>query len=177
MTSTDSLHQVRLQYVAEQDRLMLRIATVQRNEYRIWLTRRLVRLLWPHLVKALAHQVPTGAQTPQARKAVMAFQQEQASAKADFRSAYDEEGLNQALGDEPMLPTRVNCQPKSDGGVMLAFDDADDRRVPLNLGAGLLHNIVRLLVDVTGKVDWDLGLESPIGGGAVDMAPPGGQVH
>lgn len=172
----DSLHQLRVQYVAEHDRLMLRIATVQRQEFRIWLTRRLVKRLWPHLVGALAQQIPPTAASEPAKEAVMAFQHEQAAQAADFKSDYQEEGLTPALGPEPMLPVKLNCQPRQEGGATLVFDDESGRRVPLNLGAALLHNVIRLIADVAGRAEWDLALERPSAAPA-GVPDKGGAVH
>ena len=42
-----------MEYVAEEDRLLLRVQTVDHNEFLVWLTRRYVKQLWPLLVKLL----------------------------------------------------------------------------------------------------------------------------
>ena len=47
------LHQFNMEYVAEEDRLLLRVQTVDHNEFLVWLTRRYVKQLWPLLVKLL----------------------------------------------------------------------------------------------------------------------------
>ena len=44
------LHQLKLDFIPEQDRLLLRVSTDTRLEVRLWLTRRILRLLWPLLV-------------------------------------------------------------------------------------------------------------------------------
>ena len=45
------LHQIRIDYHQEQDRLLLRISTDDSSELRFWLTRRFVKGLWPVLMK------------------------------------------------------------------------------------------------------------------------------
>ena len=45
------LHQLKVDYDAEQDRLLMMVATSESVELRLALTRRFVKLLWPLLVK------------------------------------------------------------------------------------------------------------------------------
>lgn len=79
------LRQMQLQYQPVQDRLLLRIKTGDRQEFGFQLTRRLVKSLWPALVKALAsHDDVVLQRDPEGRAAVMAFKHEAAASKADF---------------------------------------------------------------------------------------------
>src|SRR5687767_15391204 len=50
-TSFMRLHQLKVDYDAEQDRLLMLVATSEGVELRLSLTRRFVKLLWPLLVK------------------------------------------------------------------------------------------------------------------------------
>jgi hypothetical protein len=58
------LHQLKVEYDAEQDRLIMLVATSEPVELRLALTRRFVKLLWPLLVKlaeeASRSRVPEG---------------------------------------------------------------------------------------------------------------------
>ena len=51
------LQQITIEFIAEQDRLLMRLAGDDRSEVLLWLTRRCVKLLWPQLVK-LAESSP-----------------------------------------------------------------------------------------------------------------------
>ena len=53
-----NLEQIRIDFVAEQDRLVMRLASGDRSEILLWLTRRCVKLLWPLLVKIAEHVLP-----------------------------------------------------------------------------------------------------------------------
>ena len=64
------LHQLKVDYDAEQDRLLMLVATTEEIELRLSLTRRFVKLLWPLLVK-LAEEASPRIRTqanPEARK-------------------------------------------------------------------------------------------------------------
>jgi hypothetical protein len=79
------LHQLRLDYVAEHDRLLLRISTDDAKEVLLWLTRRCVRLLWPLLVDMAQSSPRIALQgSPEARAALLGFEHEQALRGADF---------------------------------------------------------------------------------------------
>ena len=67
----DTLHQLNLTISTEEDRLLLRLSTSGRSEYRLWLTRRFVRALWDVLVKAAERQPGVGDQgNEEVRKAI-----------------------------------------------------------------------------------------------------------
>src|SRR2546427_11249906 len=85
------LHQVRVEYDAEQDRLIMLVATSEGVELRLALTRRFVKLLWPLLVK-LAEEASPRLRTqanPGARKALLGLEHEHAGSKAGFLKPYD----------------------------------------------------------------------------------------
>jgi hypothetical protein len=42
---TSALHQITMSHSAEDERLLLRISTTEKNEFRFWLTRRFVQVL------------------------------------------------------------------------------------------------------------------------------------
>ena len=72
------LHQLKIDYAAEQDRLLMLIAASEKVEVRMWLTRRFVKLLWPLLVK-LAEEASPRIRTqpnPEARKALLGIEHE-----------------------------------------------------------------------------------------------------
>ena len=58
------LHQLKVDYDAEQDRLLMQVATSEGVEVRLWLTRRFVKLLWPLLVKLAEDASPRIRTTP-----------------------------------------------------------------------------------------------------------------
>ena len=52
------LHQLKIDFDAEQDRMLMLIAASEQIEVRMWLTRRFVKLLWPLLVKLAEEASP-----------------------------------------------------------------------------------------------------------------------
>src|SRR5678815_3974713 len=103
------LHQLKVEYDAEQDRLLMLVATSEAMELRLALTRRFVKLLWPLLVK-LAEEASPRIRTqanPEARKALLGLEHEHAVSKADFSKPYDAGTSERPLGDAPLLLARI----------------------------------------------------------------------
>ena len=63
------LHQIKIEFNAEHDRLLMSVSTSDGQEILLWLTRRCVKLLWPLLIKMVESQprVQLQGATPEAR--------------------------------------------------------------------------------------------------------------
>src|ERR1700690_3715096 len=104
------LHQLKLDFIPEQDRLLLRVSTDNQIEVRLWLTRRALRLLWPLLLQMLRSSPEVALQSnPQARDALVGMQHERALRQANFGDPFEEAPREMPLCPEPILvpPIRV----------------------------------------------------------------------
>ena len=163
------LHQLKVDYNAEQDRLLMLIAASEAVELRMWLTRRFVKLLWPLLVK-LAEEASPRIRTqanPEARKALLGIEHQQAVQKADFSKAYEGKPRNMPLGEEPLLLGRIQTGHDRKGQPVLAMHPAEGQGVTLTLDSVLLHSVCRLLQAAVKKSGWDMELKLP----GADAAP------
>ena len=157
------LHQIKIDYLPEQDRLLMLIAARDGVELSMWLTRRFVKLLWPLLVKLAEESNPrihTQA-SAEARKALLGIEHEQAVARADFSRPYDETQRQRPLGDTPLLLVRMQTAEDRNGMPILALYPAEGQGVTLTLDAVLLHSICRLLQAAVKVSDWDMELRLP----------------
>jgi hypothetical protein len=157
------LHQLKIDFVAEQDRLLMMIAASEQVEVRMWLTRRFVKLLWPLLVK-LAEEASPRIRTqtnPEARKALLGIEHEQAVSKADFSKPYEEQARATPLGAEPLLLARIQTGHDPNGQPVLAMHPPEGQGVTLTLDPVLLHSVCRLLQAAVKKSDWDMDLKLP----------------
>ncbi len=168
------IRQVKIEFNAEQDRLLARFATDEGAEMLLWLTRRCVRLLWPILIR-MAETAPAIVMqaAPEARKALLGMEHEKALAQADFATPYDEEAASHPLGAEPILVARMNHGRAPDGQNVLTLLPRDGQGLNLGLDYKLLHGITRLVQEAVAKADWDLPLVLPTaaGSGGGDDAP------
>ncbi|MBI2752571.1 MAG: hypothetical protein HYX46_03515 [Betaproteobacteria bacterium] len=162
------LHQIKVDYVSEQDRLLMQLATSDEVEVRMWLTRRFVKLLWPLLVK-LAEEANPRIRTqldPEARRALLGLEHEEAIARADFSKPYDDSVRAMPLGEQPLLLARIQTSHDPNGQPLVALHPAEGQGVTLTLDSVLLHSLCRLLQAAVAKSDWDMELKLP------GLAPP-----
>jgi len=165
------LHQLKIDFVAEQDRLLMLIAASEKVEVRMWLTRRFVKLLWPLLVK-LAEEASPRIRTqasPEVRKALLGIEHEQAVQRANFSKPYDDSTRATPLGADPLLLARIQTGHDPEGHPVVAMHPAEGQGVTLTLDPVLLHSICRLLQAAVKKSDWDMELQLP--GAAPEEAP------
>ncbi len=170
-----ALSQIQVSYDASQDRLVLRVNTTAREEFRFWLTRRFTQGLWPLLQKGLRAN-PDVAQQPstETRKAVLDFQLEAAAEKVDMQRPFQEKAAAFPLGEEATLLTKAQLKVKKEGGYLLSMHAADGKGVNFNLDNNVLHMLSKILVDILPKTGWDNAhpWQSPTG-----SAPPGKKLN
>ena len=156
------LHQLRLDYITEHDRLLLRISTDDGKEVLLWLTRRCVRLLWPLLVDMAQSSPKIALQgSPEARAALLGFEHEQALRGADFSRPYEESARERPLGAEPLLVVKIQSGKDGEGNHVLWLAPSSGQGVNVTLDDTLLHSLCLLLQEVVAGTDWDLTLSLP----------------
>lgn len=158
------LHQLKIDYDAVQDRMLMLISTTDGVEVRGWLTRRFVRLLWPLLVKLAEESSPRirTQPNPEARQALLGLEHEQAVAKADFSKPYAATPApSKPLGDEPLLLARIRTGRDKDGHPLVALHPVEGQGLTLTLDPVLLHSVCRLLQSAVEKSDWNIELKLP----------------
>ena len=167
------LHQLKIDFAAEQDRLLMLIAASEQVEVRMWLTRRFVKLLWPLLVKLAEEASPRIRTQPnlEARKALLGIEHEQAVSKADFAQPYDDSTRATPLGAEPLLLARIQTGQDDNGNPVVAMHPSEGQGVTLTLDPVLLHSMCRLVQAAVKKSDWDMELKLP--GAEPQEAPEG----
>jgi hypothetical protein len=91
IAETMRLHQIKIEFLAVQDRLLLSVSTDDGKEVLLYLTRRYVRRLWPVLID-MARSSPEVAMqgSPEARAALLEYQHDQAVRQSIFSRPYEE---------------------------------------------------------------------------------------
>lgn len=156
------LHQIKLDFIPEQDRLLLRVSTDNQLEVRLWLTRRALRLLWPLLLQMVRASPEVALQSnAQARDALVGMQHERALRQANFTDAFEETPRGMPLGAEPILVARIRSSRDEKGNPILALLPQQGQGIHLTLDNTLLHSLCKLLQNAVAKSDWDIVLELP----------------
>jgi hypothetical protein len=161
------LHQIKIEFDAEQDRLRMRVSTVTGQEALLWLTRRCVLRLWPLLVGGAeaSPQVATRAADPEVKKALLEFQHEKAISQAQFGKQYEEVPRSRPLGDDPLLISKLQRRTDQSGRVVLGMLPNDGQGIFLTLDEQLLHGFIKLLQQAVQRAEWGFKLDLPWGSG------------
>ncbi len=172
---TSALHQITMSHSAEEDRLLLRISTLDKAEFRFWLTRRFVNVLWPALMTVIEKENPAAKKNlmPAAKKAVMAMEHQEAVAAADFTRDHDKGNKNLTLGTGdsrgPLLVIGGSVKPGKGGMTGLILKTRNKAEIKVTLNKELLHALCKLLIETTTKAGWDMALS--VGDAGVIVVP------
>ena len=162
------MHQMQLSYVSTEDILLFRLNTKARQEFRFWMTRRYVMILWHSLNQLLAKEEPAAAAAvpevpvpalvdPLVEAAKKEFKHQEFVAQADFKTQY-QESTYLPLGDTPALLFSVGIKPAPDGTAMLCMHPEKGQGIEMVLNEQILHSLCQLIIDTTTKADWRLNL-------------------
>jgi hypothetical protein len=170
-----NIHQLSARYHQEQDRILVRINSIDGTEMRLWLTRRLTLALWPALNKAVVEHVArqdgnTAHLRDEASKKMLAdFQREAVLKEADFSTPYVDtpetpDTATFPLGSAPLLVTEVRITPVANGPLKIAFNEqlagqANARGFQVELAPPLVHGLVQLLERALRQSAWGEGGE------------------
>ncbi len=127
----------------------MRISTQEDEEYRIWLTRRFLRELWPHLSRLAAK---LAAATP-----IVGDLPDDEADNLDV--LFSEESTTFPLGSTPLLSSEVKVDTLSDGTFKLSFREGRERSFQLALDGDLLHTLCAMLRAGAEHAQWNLGLD------------------
>jgi hypothetical protein len=166
MSKPPQLEQFSASYDAAQDRLLLRIRSNDDAEFRFWITRRYLALLWPLLMKMADDFSALKATDPATRSTLAELAHGEAVNKADFGSAY-RDGSLYPLGEEPILLGRVTIKPLQDKTQTLTLLPQEGQGINLDLDERLVHVLARLLQQAAVAAEWALSLDINPGGGTM----------
>jgi hypothetical protein len=157
------LHQLKIEFDAGQDRLLMRASTDSSQEALLWLTRRCVLRLWPLLVGVAEAepQIASRAADPLTKRALFEFQHEKALSQASFSQDYDVATRGRPLGDHPLLVARLQRRKSDDGRTVLGLLPAEGQGIFLTLDSPLLHGLMKLLQIAVERAEWGFTLKLP----------------
>ncbi|MEE4355415.1 MAG: hypothetical protein V2I97_03050 [Desulfococcaceae bacterium] len=155
------IHQFSMQYSPEEDRILFRMNTLDKEEFSFYLTRRFVGLLWPLLLQQMEKKLmEQQAVHTTAVKAMLDFEHEKIVSRANFQQKYDEDIKNHPLGNEPVLLTQIRIRQKEKGNILCLLP-SQGRGVEFSLTPAFLHTFCKLLQDAVGKADWGIHTSLP----------------
>lgn len=152
------IEQIQIKFDPIQDRLLMRVAGGNQLEFRFWLTRRFVKLMWPALDTAMTQSPLAQTQaSPVAKKEVLAFEHEKAVSNSDFKTPYKETPRTLPLGDEPVLLAKMQLRRDANGATTMSLGPESGPGIDLGLNTGLLHSLAELIRNGVDLAGWELG--------------------
>lgn len=158
-----NIHQLSVSHDERQDRLLLRLNTMAGEEYRFWLTRRMVTLLLPALttwvVRLEAAQPGMAARDATTQHLLTDLKRDAFLQSADFSTPYSGQSLQLPLGETPFLITDAQLNLKANHSLDIIFQQKLDGASPactLNLQAPLVHGLIHLIQQTASNADWAL---------------------
>lgn len=147
---SESLQQLNMIYVPEQDRLLLRISTSADAEYRVWLTRRYCSLLLKVLVEQIERQ--GGYHELASRQDTL----ERLRGGALGQAYAPPKTLHYPLGEQGVLGYRINVGNQPSGAVALQLLPEQGQGVTFTLDKPTLYLLYNVLEHALAQTDWKL---------------------
>lgn len=158
-----NIHQMQVRYQPGPDRVLWQVRTAAGELFAVWLTRRMLKLLWPPMSKivtqaGVAQVVPNATVLPEAQAMMAQAARDRPLPTARFNEPFNAQPVAQPLGPEPLLPEAIDLGPGPDGkGLALQLREAGGRRMALKLNDDLATALMRLLEQALKEADWGWG--------------------
>lgn len=159
-----NLERITVEFHADEDRMLMRIFFNGRAEVQCWLTRRLLKRVWPVMLQVAQNRPEIQLQpNPEARIAMLGLQHEKALQEVKFSKSREDtaQRRDHPLGSAPMLVSKVRAGRNPKGQTVLSLLPAEGNGMDLALGDNLLHGLLKLMQDTAVKAEWDLTLAVP----------------
>ena len=157
-----AIQQLNLGHDVQQDRLLLKIGLADDTEVRMWLTRRIVKVLWTLLQGSGSLMVMPDLFTAASQEALEDFAREAAGQKVtqkmDFSETYQPN--RKVRTSEPLLA--IDCQiiSRDNAQSKLELRTIDGELVHIPLSQTLAQALGNMLQLATREAAWDLSLPS-----------------
>lgn len=154
--------------------MLLQISTRDKAEFRLWLTRRAISLLWDGFLKMvdtrLGKDLPDDAGR---REEIMLFEHQSAVEQADFETPFDGVADSYPLGEDGVLVTSMQVGGKP-GAYTLKLGPRKGKGISFVLSDKLMHSFMQMLIDASNRTDWGLELRLPVSESTAyaDVSPP-----
>ena len=152
-----AISQMQMLYVAEEDRILFRVNSTDKKEFRFWITRRYAFLLLGVLKKHADIDLDVSAQiNPDAKQAVKSFKKEQAIQDADFKQKFNEDASEYPLGDTVPLAFKLNYKIQGED-LHLGIQPKEGQGIDMVINGDINPTFVQLIMQAGEKGAWNLG--------------------
>lgn len=176
------LHQLQLTYQAGQDRLLCRASFKRENpnhssdladgqslnlsEIRAWLTRRMVRKLWPAIIQVLETQVSLAMpEAAHVKSDIVGMEHESSLDRMRTAGAFDTpfaaDVQDFPIGETPLLVHHVDFMMDANQPIRISLRPETGPGFKLKMAPAMFHAFCELMRDAVKQSEWDVELELP----------------
>lgn len=157
------ISQIQVLYNAEEDRILLRVNSTDKQEFRFWITRRFSVLLLRVLSEYAVTDPDISLQTsPDARQTVQEFKREQAIRNAELDKPFREDSSEFPLGETARLAFRLTCH-RSDQNLRLGIHPKLGEGINIVIDRTINANLTQLLLKAINQAQWNLAESGSMG--------------
>lgn len=154
------IKQLQVAYAPEHDRILMRINSTEDQEVRVWLTRRMVRMLIPSMDEMMQKLLTSDRPlSDAARKALLEMSREASLSSANFKNAFQDKNTTTPLGADPLLVTQMELRSNAEGhstDLILKLAASNGKGFEMRMAEQLQHGFANLLVQTCDQADWGL---------------------
>jgi len=147
------------EWVALEDRVHFRFNTSEGEEYRFWLTRRIVQALIAG-TQHTAVKTLEKTHSPQVAQAMQAFQQQAVAQQANFQDHY-QDAAEKPLGEEPLLVVGLVIN-QNDEHIAVEFQLSNGQNLQIQMAQHVVQVMVTLLNKLQETAQWGVGLHEGV---------------
>ncbi len=164
-----NIHQMQMSYLTQEDRLILSINSQDKEEFRLFLTRRIIISFWDILNRTITHSlsthttpddlltIPESQQQQMEQKITQKIQHRHIIEKDDYETPFNN-GNKFPMGEIPILVEKITVNVYENTKIVLIFESNQSQNISLNLTPQLLYNLSDLLIKVMPSTDWNINL-------------------
>jgi hypothetical protein len=151
----NQLHQITVTFDSVEDRILFRTNTTDGEEYRMWLTRRYVQLLFKVLNKQMGK-----AEKAEIQKLKSQPKEEQApktsAQKIDHDKPFQEYGAEFPLLQEGILVSKITITEHKNSTVTFGLAPQEGQGVNIRMNHQIMDQMYELLIKAVAKAEWNL---------------------
>ncbi|MDX1351777.1 MAG: hypothetical protein R3254_02105 [Thiomicrorhabdus sp.] len=155
---SEKINQIQASYYPAEDRILLKIKTLNNQVYLAWITRRFMKLLIP----VLHGQHPTTGKSlfDEKQSQVQQLEKEKNQLSGDYESEYQvPDNADYPLGETPILLAKITFKDIYGDNAQLAFEPEEGQGIILPYHADLLGPLIKIFSQALNASDWALDLD------------------
>ena len=151
-----SISQMQMLYKPEEDRILFRVNSTDKKEFRFWVTRRYSILLLKILKDHMDADPDISMQgSPDAKQAIKSFKQEKAMAEANFKEEFKEDANELPLGEEVQLAFKLTYNIQKEN-LHLGIQPQSGQGINMVINRQINTTLVQLILGAARKGEWCL---------------------